>query len=60
VIDRLDNAAGPRNGKYLTVESFRSERALGTDLRYDKLTGHYWHFDTVRRQTWFCAGSTSE
>lgn len=61
VIDRLDNAAVPRNGDYLFFESFRSEPALGSDLQYDKLSGTYWHFGTVRRQTRFfsLSGGTS-
>lgn len=53
VIDRLDSAGVPRDGEYLFVESFRSEPSLGSDLRYDKLSGGYSHFGTVRRQTWF-------
>lgn len=53
LIDRLDNAAIPRHGEYLQVEGFRAEPSLGSDLRYDKLSASYWHFDTVGRQTWF-------
>jgi NTE family protein len=55
VIDRVDHAGVPREGKYVLVEAFRSERALGSDLSYDKLSASYWRFNTVRRQTWFLA-----
>jgi NTE family protein len=61
VIDRLDNAVVPREGEYLAVEAFRSERGLGADLRYERLLGEYWHFAKVRGQTWFftLSGGTS-
>lgn len=60
-IDRVDNANVPRQGQYLFIEASRAERALGSDLQYDKLWGTFWHFDTVRRQTWLVSlsGGTS-
>ncbi|HEV7671762.1 MAG TPA: patatin-like phospholipase family protein [Thermoanaerobaculia bacterium] len=60
VIDRLDNAAVPREGEILVVELDRAERAFGAELSYDKLSGSYWHFATVRRHTGFItlAGGT--
>ena len=61
VIDRLDSAGVPREGEYLLFEAFRSEPELGSDLRYDKLSAFYWHFDTARRHTWLfgLGGGTS-
>ncbi|HXU29787.1 MAG TPA: patatin-like phospholipase family protein [Thermoanaerobaculia bacterium] len=52
-IDRLDNAAVPREGEFLVVELDRAERSFGSDLAYDKVAGIYWHFATVRRHTGF-------
>jgi NTE family protein len=61
VIDRLDNAAVPRDGEYLSVEAFRGERSLGSDLPYDRLAASYWHFGTAGRRTLFLTldGGTS-
>ena len=54
-IDRLDSAGVPREGKLVRVEAYRTEPRLGSDLRYDKLAGYYWHFASKGRQTWLLA-----
>lgn len=60
IIDRLDNAGVPREGGYLTVEAFRSEPALGSDVQYERLSASWWRFDSHDRHTWFhsLAGGT--